>query len=123
MRHFHFGVFMELNTSTSHATSGAKVTSHYWGYRELSAGEVLAVAGGIDGTGGSVSEGDYGPGSNYAGNTAGTEVADANAAAADYACAQANAELTVAIVANMNRKGLGGAGANALAGWCDRSDR
>ncbi len=37
---------MELNTTTSHATSEAKVTSAYWGYRELTADEISAVAGG-----------------------------------------------------------------------------
>ena len=37
---------MEISTTTSHATSDAKVTSHYWGYRELTADEVSAVAGG-----------------------------------------------------------------------------
>ena len=37
---------MELNTTTSHATSEAKVTSAYWGYRELTADEICAVAGG-----------------------------------------------------------------------------
>lgn len=37
---------MEISTTTSHATSEAKVTSHYWGYRELTADEVSAVSGG-----------------------------------------------------------------------------
>ena len=72
---------MELNTTTSHATSEAKVTSAYWGYRELTADEVSAVAGGDDGDGGSADSGDWGDSGGYAGNTAGTEVADATAAA------------------------------------------
>jgi hypothetical protein len=56
---------MELNTNTSHATSGAKVTSHYWGYRELSADEVCAVSGGGDFSGdGFDSSGPNGCGSN-----------------------------------------------------------
>jgi hypothetical protein len=37
---------MEIITTTSHATSEAKVTSHYWGYRELTADEASAVSGG-----------------------------------------------------------------------------
>ena len=36
---------MEM-TSTSHTTGEAKVTTHYWGYRELSVEEVTKVAGG-----------------------------------------------------------------------------
>ena len=75
---------METSTTTSHATSEAKVTSAYWGYRELTADEVSAVAGGDDGDGGSADSGDsgdWGDSGGYAGNTAGTEVADATAAA------------------------------------------
>jgi hypothetical protein len=73
---------MEISTTTSHATSEAKVTSHYWGCRELTADEVSAVSGGYDGDGGSAdSGGDWGDSGGYAGNTAGTEVADATAAA------------------------------------------
>lgn len=79
---------------------------------------MFAVAGGGDFSG----DGFDGGGKNGCGSS---ENATGNQAAlaTDKQCAHANAELTVAIVANMNRKGLGGAGANALAGWCDRSDR
>ena len=48
---FNFGVFMERMT-TSHANSEARVTSQYWGYRELLADEVETVYGGGDGAGG-----------------------------------------------------------------------
>ena len=48
---FNFGAFMERMT-TSHANSEARVTTQYWGYRELLADEVETVYGGGDGAGG-----------------------------------------------------------------------
>jgi hypothetical protein len=110
---------MEISTTTSYATSEAKVTSHYWGYRELTADEVSAVAGGGDFSGdGFDSGGKNGCGSNE--NATGNQAA----AATNAACAQSNAVLTVGIVQNMTRPGsaLGQAGLNAALGWCDRSD-
>ena len=57
---------MEMK-STSQPTGEAKVTTHYWGYRELSAEEVTKVAGGDDG-------GDYGDGgTGDAGDTGGCD--------------------------------------------------
>jgi hypothetical protein len=53
---------MEISTTTSHATSEAKVTSHYWGYRELTADEVSAVAGGDIGDYADGGDRGYGPG-------------------------------------------------------------
>ena len=69
---------MELNTTTSHPTSEAKVTSHYWGYRELTANEVTVVAGGYDGNGG---PGSGSPDSNNAGGSAGSAESMATAQA------------------------------------------
>ena len=77
---------MEISTTTSHATSEAKVTSHYWGYRELTADEVSAVAGGYDGNGGPGSDS---PDSNNAGGSAGS--------AESMATAQAEADRALAL--------------------------
>lgn len=109
-----------MNTTTSHATSGAKVTSAYWGYRELSADEVIAVAGGGDFSG----DGFDGGGKNGCGSS---ENATGNQAAlaTDKQCAQANGVLTVGILQNMTRPGsaLAEAGRTAYEVWCQRSDR
>jgi hypothetical protein len=53
---------MEISTTTSHATGEAKVTSHYWGYRELTAAEALAVSGGDIGDYANGGDRGYGPG-------------------------------------------------------------
>jgi hypothetical protein len=78
--------FMETSTTTSHATCEAKVTSHYWGYRELTADEVSAVAGGYDGNGGPGSDS---PDSNNAGGSAGSSES--------MAAAQAEADRALAL--------------------------
>ncbi len=102
---------METSITTSRATSEAKVTSHYWGYRELTADEVSAVAGGYDGNGGPGSDS---PDSNNAGGSAGS--AESMAA---QACRDNNAQLTVGLVQNMtNPGGMALAGAQAYGGWC-----
>ena len=77
---------METSTTTSHATSEAKVTSHYWGYRELTADEVSVVTGGYDGNGG---PGSGSPDSNNAGGSAGS--------AESMAAAQAEADQALAL--------------------------
>ncbi len=53
---------METSTTTSRATGEAKVTSHYWGYRELTADEISAVAGGDIGDYADGGDRGYGPG-------------------------------------------------------------
>ena len=102
---------MEISTTTSHATGEAKVTSHYWGYRELSADEVYAVAGGYDGNGG---PGSGSPDSNNAGGSAGS--AESMAA---QACRDNNALINANLTANItSRGGMALAGAQAYGGWC-----
>lgn len=80
---------MELNKSTSHATSGAKVTSHYWGYRELSFDETAAVAGGGDFSGDGFDSSSNGG--------SGNSNATGNQAAAATANAGTNAEQALAL--------------------------
>ncbi len=58
---------MEISTTTSHATSEAKVTSVYWGYRELTADEICAVAGGDIGDYADGGDRGYGGGTSSAG--------------------------------------------------------
>lgn len=85
---------MESNTSTSHANSRAKVRSHYWGYRELTADEVSAVAGGDRGDYGDGGDRGYGAGdtSSASSNSAGCESPGATAARAEgYAACEATA--------------------------------
>jgi hypothetical protein len=112
MRYFHFGVFMELNTTTSHAISEAKVTSHYWGYRELSANEVLAGNGAGDFSGDGFDSGSNGGSAN--GNAIGNQAA---AATATQECRANNNLLTVNIIASITQ-GTMGAGMAAYGGWC-----
>jgi hypothetical protein len=104
---------MEISTTTSHATSEAKVTSHYWGYRELTADEVSAVAGGGDFSGDGF-DGSSNASSN--GNSIGNQ---ASAATEAQACAANNAQLTATLVGQMTQPGgMLLAGAAAYSGWC-----
>lgn len=122
---------MEISTTTSHATSEAKVTSHYWGYRELTDCEISAVSGGDgsgDGSDGGDAGGDgggdggsYGGGGDSGNNATGDNGVSCTRAGVEAyaACQQNNAELTVGIVQNMfSRWGTFDAGVVAVAGWC-----
>lgn len=79
---------MEISTTTSHATSGAKVTSHYWGYREMTADEVSAVSGGDIGD--YSDGGDRGYGDGAAGGFGGGNYASANVNGVNYSTTTGN---------------------------------
>ena len=69
-----------MKTTFSAATSSKPNSStHYWGYRELTADEIKRVGGGDDGGGGSGDAGDYSDGAagyDAAGSTSGASVGE-----------------------------------------------
>lgn len=92
-----------------------KTTTQYWGYRELSANELLDVGGGGDFSGDG-----FGDGAGYGANG---YAALAGAATANQDCIAGNNLQIVGLLQTMTQPGgVALAGATAYGAWCSNYD-